>query len=141
MESRMSYGKKPKAPDVEAAEQWIAAGNGSARLKKIAEAGLVHTAMTVYREERLRAQLPELADDGWTFTRTAINELHNPSEAHVDALLMARAKFGGMVLAETEGEIALGFLRARDEGDAGPVLMVSWLGAKLVKPIAEGGAA
>jgi hypothetical protein len=71
------------------ASAWIAE-HGSERLKKIAAMNLLDNSMSVYRDERLAAEMP-----GWRWTDgESERSVLNPRESDLDALISARAQHG-----------------------------------------------
>jgi hypothetical protein len=65
---------------------WVAE-HGSSRLKKCSESGMLDSCMGIYRDERLALERPGWQ---WDSNRLDDSEIHNPSEAALDALLEAR---------------------------------------------------
>jgi hypothetical protein len=87
MEAQVDNAVKPKAGPADL--EWIAR-NGSSRLLKIVEAGLLDWSWGVYAEEHLRKTRPELYREGWRACAHELRSVRNPEEAWIDALLAAR---------------------------------------------------
>jgi hypothetical protein len=74
-----------KRDELAEAREWIEV-NGSTRLRKIVDAGLLSASLAVYRTERIELERP-----GWfVWEPEALRNVINPSEAQVDALQFAR---------------------------------------------------
>lgn len=99
------------------AKEWIAAGNGSPRLRKIHELGLLETSLVVYRDERLQPDRP-----GWRHDATVTTPIHAPEEWLLDRLVRERAKHGE--------QIQLRYMKR--PGYLGPVLADTWNGRQIV---------
>ncbi len=83
---RVAGASSARKKELAEATAWVA-DNGSLRLRKALQAGLLHTSLGAYRDERLAKERP-----GWSWRRQGeeFKNAINPSEEALDALLKAK---------------------------------------------------
>jgi hypothetical protein len=90
--ARIANKRKEQRVELEQATEWVQE-HGSARLRKALEAKLLHSAMGVYRDERLAHERPS---GGWRWRPqdVELKAIVNPSEESLEALLVVRQQEG-----------------------------------------------